>query len=219
MLDPLVRLAKERFDGAATLGCYFGSFDPPHHGHVAIARALIEEADAVLLLVPTWHFHKSLAFPAHASPSQRVEMLDHAVSSPAILAGATETILFLEIDTHLRQAFPTARVLFAMGDETYARVRASQRYFRKAGKPWDRPCDTALRDLLERCVVWNRSETFSEGRKLPSPPISSTQVRAIAQRLWASHASLASWHQALDPMVPHMVAEDIRRLGLYRGSP
>ncbi len=220
MLDPFLRLAEQRFAGARTLGCYFGSFDPPHRGHVALARALLEETDAVLLLAPTWHFQKSFTFPAHASPSQRVEMFGHALSNPRLLAGTTETLLFLEIDARVRQAFPSTRVLFAMGDETYERVCASQRYFVQAGKTWDGSCDAALQELLSRCLVWNRSGAFGAGRVLPSvPPISSTQVRAIAQRLWVSHASVTSWRQALDPLVPSSVIDDIRSSGLYRVGP
>jgi cytidyltransferase-like protein len=217
MLDPVLRLAEQRFAGTHTLGCYFGSFDPPHRGHVALVRALLEETEAVLLLAPTWHFQKSFTFPAHASPSQRVAMFDKAFSNPRLLAGTTETLLFLEIDARLQASFPSARVSFAMGDETYHRVRASQRYFVQAGKTWDGSCDAALRDLLSRCLVWNRSGSYGGGRVLPSlPPISSTQARAIAQRLWGSHASVTSWHQALDPLVPPSVVDDIRSSGLYR---
>jgi cytidyltransferase-like protein len=220
VLDPFLRLAEQRFAGARTLGCYFGSFDPPHRGHVALARALLEETDAVLLLVPTWHFQKAFTFPAHASPSQRVEMFGHALSSPRLLAGTTETLLFLEIDARLQEFFPSTRVLFAMGDETYQRVGASQRYFVQAGRTWDGHCDTALQQLLSRCLVWNRSGAFGGGRVMSSvPPISSTQARAIAQWLWGSHASATAWHRALDPLVPPSVVDDIRSSGLYRIGP
>jgi cytidyltransferase-like protein len=220
MLDSLLRLAKQRFCGARTLGCYFGSFDPPHRGHVALARALLEETDAVLLLVPTWHFQKSFTFPAHASPCQRVKMFGHALSNPRLLAGTTETLLFLEIDARLQEFLPSTRVLFAMGDETYQRVSESRRYFLRAGKTWDRSCHAALQHLLSRCLVWNRSGAFGSGRVLPdSPPISSTQVRTLAQRLWSSNASVTSWHQTLDPLVPLSVVDDIRSSGLYRVGP
>ena len=220
MLDPLLRLAERRFAGAHTLGCYFGSFDPPHRGHVALARALLAETEAVLLLIPTWHFQKSFTFPAHATPSQRVAMFDKAFSNPGLLAGTTETLLFLEIDARLQASFPSARVLFAMGDETYQRVCASQRYFVRARKTWDGPREAALRNLLSRCLVWNRSGAFGAGRVLSSvPSVSSTQVRAIAERLWNSHASVTSWHQALDPLVPPSVVDDIRSAGLYRVGP
>ena len=55
--------------GIRRIGVFGGAFDPPHHAHVALAEAAIDQFDlAALHVVPTgqaWHKARVLSAPAH----------------------------------------------------------------------------------------------------------------------------------------------------------
>ena len=83
----------------ASIGCYLGSFDPPHFGHLALARAMLEEVDSLVLLVPTSHFHKHPVFPKNATFEQRLAMLEaiRAETGLPIHTGLTDVVLFAPV--------------------------------------------------------------------------------------------------------------------------
>jgi cytidyltransferase-like protein len=220
VLDSLLPTEPSNLARSASIGCYLGSFDPPHRGHLALARALLEEVDEVLLLIPTMHFHKTPTYPSNATFDQRLQMLEavRTMAPGKIHLGLTDVVLFLELDARLRRRYPGALVVFAMGDETFAKLSGSAEYFRRVGRTWDRAQERSLIDLQSRCHVWNRSGASPLARQMTATlsGISSTRVRNAVGQLWCSNAADAAWSRVLHPMVPAAVIEDVRRFGLYR---
>lgn len=205
---------------ARSIACFLGSFDPPHLGHEAIVRRLLEESDSVMMLVPAIHFHKQPRAGQNATFAQRIAMLSRLRGDlpRAVDLGLTHTVLFMQLDSVLRARFPCAEVLFAMGDETYSRLLDSASYYQRSGMGWNSDREQALQHLRTRCRVWNRSGA-SSGVHVPDDMrgISSTLVRSTVRGLWQQDASADRWEAELRPLVSCGVSRMIRSLELYRG--
>ena len=193
------------------LGLFGGTFDPPHDGHVAVAK---DVADALQL-------HRLLWIPAGEPPhkaqhqitpaSLRIEMVVAAAAGDARFevseaeterAGPSYTVDTLGV---LRDRFPHATLYFIVGADEY-----------RALDSWREP-EQVLE--LARLAVMDRGGA-SAADIIPDVAgadaadfvpveridISSTQVRA--------HVSAG--HHAAD-LVPAAVAAIIEREGLYRG--
>lgn len=183
------------------IGLLGGAFDPPHNGHVALARAALEQLDLdrLLVLVVADPGHKRTATPAEA----RLEL--------ARLAFEDEPRIDVELDPHPRtvdslEARRVPEAVFVLGADEFAGFTA-----------WKRP-ERVLE--LVRLAVAERpgvpDERVREAHALlPTPdrvwffeleptPVSSTMIR---ERLGRG--------EPVDEIVPPKVLEAIRRLGLY----
>lgn len=185
-----------------SLGILGGAFDPPHLGHVALARAAIAELelDRLLVLVVADPGHKRTSAPASA----RLELARLAFGD---VFGAE-----VELDEHERtvdslEARRPADALFVIGADQLADFHC-----------WERP--ERVLELVRLAVAMRPGvspEALREAQaRLPSPdrivffvlepvPVSSTEVR---ERVAAG--------KPIDDLVPAPVAEAIERLGLYR---
>ena len=186
------------------VGVLGGAFDPPHMGHVALARAAIEELDLerLLVLVVADPGHKATVAP----PESRLEL--------ARLAFEDMSGVDLELDPYERTVDSLeARVLddavFIVGGDEFAdfwqwkspegilelvRLGVAMR----PGVPDDR-----VREAHARLPAPDRISYFS----LEPVPVSSTLVRErVAQG------------EPIDELVPPKVAEAIARLGLYASA-
>lgn len=186
----------------ALTGLLGGVFDPPHAGHVALARAAVERLglDELIVLVVADPGHKRTTTPAEV----RLEL--------ARLAFAEVPRARVELDPHPRtvdslEARRLRDAVFVLGADELAdfpRWKRPERVLelarlavaRRPGVP-----DAELREALARLSAPGRILFF----ELEPVPVSSSQVRARIAR-----------GEPIAGLVPPAVAEAIERLGLYR---
>ena len=186
------------------LGILGGAFDPPHIGHVALARAALDGLDLERLLVLV------VADPGHkettASADARLELTR--------LAFEDVPDIDVELDPHARtvdslEARKPGDAFFIIGADQLADFWQWKRPERvlelarlgvamRPGVPDDR-----VREAHARLPAPDRISYF----RLEPVPVSSSLVR---QRSAAG--------ESIDDLVPLKVAEAIRRLGLYGPS-
>jgi nicotinate-nucleotide adenylyltransferase len=186
------------------IGLLGGAFDPPHVGHVRLARAAIDGLglERLLVLVVEDPGHKSVATPAGI----RLALAE--------LAFASIPEVEVELDRHertvdsLEERNPEA-AYFVLGADELAGFWSWKQPGRvlelvrlavavRPGVP-----EQDLREAL-RLFPSPESVTFFEMEPIA---VSSTQVRERVER-----------HESIDDLVPPEVAEEIARLGLYSGA-
>ena len=179
-----------------TTGILGGIFDPPHNGHLALARAALERLpiDRLIVLVAAGPGHRGtdadagsrlrLAEAAFAGLPAMVQLDENAFTVDAVRGGRFGDGLFV-VGADEGAAFPT----WKEPDEVLRWVRLA--VGTRSGYP---PPD------LER--YGDRVVPF----ELDSPDVSSTDVRERVAR-----------GEPIDDLVPPAVAGAIRELGLYRG--
>lgn len=184
------------------LGILGGAFDPPHVGHVALARAAIAELglERLLVLVVAEPGHKGVAAPAEA----RLEL--------ARLTFADVPEVEVELDRHARTADSLEErrpedAVFVIGGDELADLQRWKRPDRvlelvrlavatRPGVP-----DGALREARAGSPAPDRILFFA----LEPVAVSSTEVRERVAR-----------GEPIDQLVAPAVAAEIARLGLYR---
>jgi nicotinate-nucleotide adenylyltransferase len=183
------------------LGILGGVFDPPHFGHVELARSAIAELglDQLLVLVVADPGHKVTRTPADT----RLELATLAFED---LRGAT-----IELDRHARtvdslEARRPHDAVFILGADELALFetwKAPSRVLElvrlavamRPGVPRE-----GLDEVGHRLGARDRIVEF----EMSPVPISSSEVRARVAR-----------HERIDDVVPAAVADAIERLGLY----
>jgi nicotinate-nucleotide adenylyltransferase len=186
------------------VGVLGGAFDPPHVGHVALARAAIEELDldGLLVLVVADPGHKQTVAP----PEARLELTRLALNA---LRG-----IDVQLDPHERtvdslEARELDDAVFVIGGDEFADFwswKSPERILElvrlgvamRPGVPDDR-----VREAHARLPAPDRISYFS----LEPIPVSSSLVRERLQR-----------GDPIDELVPPKVAEAIARLGLYASA-
>jgi nicotinate-nucleotide adenylyltransferase len=183
------------------IGLLGGVFDPPHNGHVALARAAVRELglDKLHLLVVADPGHKRATTPSET----RLEL--------ARLAFASVSEAVVELDPYAR----TVDSLEARRDEDAVFILGADEL---AGfESWKAP--ERVLELVRLAVAMRPGvagdEVCAVRQRLAAPdrvlefeldpiPVSSSEVRARVAR-----------GESIDGLVPPAVAAAIARLGLY----
>jgi nicotinate-nucleotide adenylyltransferase len=188
----------------AALAILGGVFDPPHVGHVALARAAIEQLglESLLVLVIADPGHKPAAVPAETrlaltrmafedAPGAEVELDQHARTVDSLEARRPTDAIFL-IGADELADFPQwkdpARVL------ELVRLGVAMR----PGVP-----DERLREARDRLPAPDRVLYF----EMEPMSVSSSEIRDRVAR-----------GEPIDGLVPPAVADAISRLGLYTNA-
>jgi nicotinate-nucleotide adenylyltransferase len=176
-----------------------GAFDPPHEGHVALARAAKKRlgVDRLLVLVAAAPGHKGVEAPADdrlalaqaAFPGEDVRLDDHARTVDLLRDERFDDPLFL-IGADEFCDFPSWKD--PNGVLELARLAVATR----PGYPEGR-----IQSVLGRLERPDRVEFF----EIDPHPVASRDLRERVRR-----------GQTLDGLVPEPVAELIRERGLYR---
>jgi nicotinate-nucleotide adenylyltransferase len=182
-------------------GLLGGVFDPPHLGHVALARAAIRELglDELFVLVVADPGHKSATTPAET----RLELTRLA------FADVPEAVV--ELDPHPRtvdslEARRPTDAVFIMGGDELADFET-----------WTSPgrvlqlvrLGVAMRPGVSRADLQAVRERLGAGERIVEfpmipVPISASEIRERVER-----------GDLIDELVPPQVADAITRLGLY----
>jgi len=198
---------------------FLGSFDPLHKGHEWIVDKLLERFDAVLLLLPAFHFEKTVRFPLNATFEQRLEMLATFSKRKGnrIAAGLAHEVLFIRLADYLVRLFPTTEIAFGMGNETFEKVLVSKTYYARLGLTWTTEDQDKLERLRKKIVVFGRSKNNGHFTKVPEDlrQISSTRVRETVMELRKTGASEAIWQERLGKMISPEVFRFILQEKLY----
>jgi nicotinate-nucleotide adenylyltransferase len=185
-------------------GLLGGAFDPPHNGHVALARAAVDQLglERLLVLVVADPGHKDVTTPAEARlelarlafadvPGAEVELDPHARTVDSLEAHALEDAVFVLGADELVD-FPS----WKRPDRVLELVRLA--VATRPGVP-----DERVREATARLSAPDRISYF----ELAPVPFSSTLVRERVAR-----------GEPVDDLVPAPVAAEIARLGLYAGD-
>lgn len=192
------------------IGMFGGAFDPPHLGHVALARAAVEQlALDELLVFPTgqaWHKARELSPAVHRLAMAQLAFADvpHAVVDGRELqrAGPTYTVDTLR---ELHREFPDAQFLLVIGADQAESLHS-----------WRETAEIARLatiSIAARARPTTDAQPFDASRlppgrrepvELPPMPVSSTEIR---QRAGAG--------QDISGLVPAAVARYIAQHHLY----
>jgi nicotinate-nucleotide adenylyltransferase len=179
-------------------GVLGGIFDPPHNGHVALARAALEQLpiERLVVLVAANPGHRRvfasaedrlrLAQAAFEGLSPEIVLDDNAFTVDAVRDGRFGDDALFVVGADEGAAFPS----WKEPDEVLRWVRLA------VGTRSGYPPPPDLARYGDRIVPF----------ELDSPPVSSTDVRERAAR-----------GEPLDGLVPPAVEAAIREIGLYRG--
>ena len=189
----------------AVAGILGGVFDPPHNGHVSLARAAISELrlDELLVLVVADPGHKQATTPADVRLELAQQAFDDVPAARVALDRHARTVDSLE-----ERRMPTDTYFILGADELagFESWKSPQRVLelvRVAVAMRPGVARDTVEAVRERLGVPGRIVEF----EIDPLPISSSEIRARVRD-----------GQAIDDLVPAGVAEAITRLGLY-GQP
>lgn len=188
----------------AVTGILGGVFDPPHVGHLALARAAIRELGLERLLVTV------VADPGHKATATPVEI--RLELAQVAFRDVPEVVV--EVDRHARTVDSLEERAL---DDAYFILGADELAAFETWKSPDRVLElvrlaVAMRAgvassgvdaVRERLVAGDRIVEFA----MEPVDVSSSEIRARVAR-----------GESIDDLVPPAVAEAVRRLGLYRAA-
>ncbi|MCK5801290.1 MAG: nicotinate-nucleotide adenylyltransferase [Lentisphaeria bacterium] len=201
------------------IAVFGGTFDPVHNGHLSLASALLEadRADEVLFIPAGRPPHKTQG--THATPEQRLEMLNLAIEHHDAFAVSDIEVMrqgepSYTIDTLivLAEIYPDCQLQFLLGMDSLLELHKWHRVgdlvrrfdFVVFPRPGVRPPTQS--DLAGKLGVRSAVKLLdSVATELPVFPVSSTEVRARCVK-----------GLLIDEQCPVPVAQYIEERGLYK---
>ena len=197
-----------------TTALYGGSFDPPHLGHLSIARQVLERfAVDRLVFLPASHSPLKEGMP-NATDEQRLDMLRLATDGEPLFAVSDFELrkggISYTVDTlrAWKRREPDTNLIFIAGMDSLLTLHAWREpleivrlcrfvTFRRPGFPLPSPEELQLPPDIARQLL----DHVIDG---PLIDVSSSDIRSRAAR-----------GESLDRLVPHPVAQYIAKEGLY----
>ena len=197
------------------VGIYGGTFSPVHNGHVAAARAFMEQMWLdILYVIPTGISPHKL-MQGDATTADRLEMCRLAFSGmEGVIVSDMETRRegkSYTVDTLREMSREGDRLFLLIGTDmlmTLDSWREPDEIFRLAYPAYiRREADAAMDDAIVEKIALYQQNFGKVVRRIVTPPIelSASEVRA----------AVAAGH-SVDGMVPPAVADYIRSHGLYQ---
>lgn len=180
------------------IGIFGGAFNPPHNGHIELARRALEEFDLDRLdvLVSDDPAHKDVDSPVDI----RVGLAELAFADLPRASVRADPYRYT-ID-RLRAEPPPDDAIFLMGADQYRDFPS----WKEPGAVLEQvQLGVATRAGVERPKLLQGHEGRVRFFEIDSPPIASSDLRARAGR-----------GERLDGLVPSAVADEIALRGLYR---
>jgi nicotinate-nucleotide adenylyltransferase len=152
------------------IGLFGGTFDPPHNGHLAVARRVLDSrfVDEVWFL-PCWQH----AFGKAPSPfTARVEMCRILVERElgmkvCDMEGQIKSTYSIEILTAIKQAFPSHDFRLVLGSDNYWKMdgwKEKDKVLELAPPIWVRRPDA--KEIPEPYIYCDSSESSTDIRRL-----------------------------------------------------
>ena len=178
-------------------GIFGGAFDPPHLGHVELARRAIEEfeLERLIVLVVDAPGHKDV----HCPVETRLHLAELAFGELTPVVGHADRHAY-RIDSLRANDF--AAEIFLVGADQYrdfSTWKESEAILERVR------LGVATRHGVDRPPLAPEHEGRVVLFEIESPPIASREIRARVAR-----------GESIDELVPPAVAREIRARGLYR---
>ena len=207
------------------IGLFGGTFDPPHNGHIHIARAFADELqlESVIFIPAGEPYHKQIK--SNTTNTQRQDMVERIIAidkrfsmSDCDLLRKGPTYTFDTV-SRFRQVFPQAQIWWLVGMDSLLQLPAWYRYqslLECTNLAIAARGDATIVSVPAQLQLWladalNKFKSQPDGNdggrafilKADYLPISSTYIR--------SH-----WPDGVHHDVPMAVAEYIDQQGLYQ---
>lgn len=189
----------------ARIGVFGGTFDPPQNGHIAVAKAVLQQLHLDLVLfVPAgdpWQKHES------SSAADRIDMVKLAIAGIGEFSVSTVDIdrggPTYTVDTlrDIAAQFPQSQLYFIMGDDAFAGI-TTWKDFDKLGE-------------LATLVVVSRYGNAPEVPATLSPSVNLLEISALPISSTMCRERIANG-DSLEGIVPDKVAEYVHKHQLYR---
>ena len=197
------------------IGIYGGTFSPVHVGHVAAAKAFMEQMWLDILYVSPTGVTPHKVMKGDATTADRLEMCRLAFRDmDGVIVSDLETKRegkSYTVDTLRELYHPDHRLFFLMGTDmvlTLGQWRQPEEIFRLCYPVYiRREADQSLDDLIVAKIAEYHQKFGKVVRRITAPPIdlSSSTVRAVVAQ-----------GKSIQGLVPPAVEAYIKEKGLYR---
>ncbi len=215
--EPKIDLLHRSGAEVRKLGILQGSFDPMTVAHEALIDGALEEGlDAVLILVPTAHFHKGVSPRENSSIADRALVLEEYVQGrDRVDLGLSNIRRFVDLIDPVRRAYGTGvRLTFVFGLDIFEMV-LDRKYY-------DHYEEAMGRLFKEEVLVAGRSGRTVSDLHLPAWMEGGVREFSLPQPLGEVSSTLVRTVRRnggdCAPYLPYVIRSWIERRGLYRDS-